>query len=581
MREKWLWGHGEIQCCRTAGKEGQEDDETCHGWRGGKVDAGEAVEGAGGVGGDDEEDERPDAGTEEADEEGDAGEKGPLVLVLVAVVGDGDKVEGVPAHGGAVEAGRRVEEGQDAGGGGDDERRDEHVILRSMLVDLATTVPAPLTAALVPHAPLLAVLRRALQIVAWKSSWYDAFLAVALWWALCLLADPVLRYLLPLLIVVAVVAIPWHQRPAPATETTLQNALADLAAINALRPHAPSTPPPSTLIRIAAVVYVPYLLLTYLVPLRILLALLGTAVLAARAPFTALIISTLSRSAYLRHAFRYLVSILTGNPLPQTVLSYHPSPSSPVPVPALRFLFTVYENQRWWVGLDWTAALLPGERPSWCSPPPTHAPVSPPNAFALPSATTVFLPDGKGHRVKRTAIWRWEEPDWRVVVRREGGPPSRVERPIPEDTSDLPANESTGTKLLKAAGKMRESAMSTTTPPAADDVHEDYPEEDHVATDVDGWVYGDNKWEGPSGKGGMGKYTRYRRWTRVAMVIETVEVVDDGPVGVERPEPTATPETCVPLPGEEVHAVGRMTGSPVDDSPLRQRLRRALSKTSE
>jgi hypothetical protein len=28
--------------------------------------------------------------------------------------------------------------------------------------------------------------------------------------------------------------------------------------------------------------------------------------------------------------------------------------------------FTVFENQRWWVGLDWTHALLPGERASWC-----------------------------------------------------------------------------------------------------------------------------------------------------------------------------------------------------------------------
>ena len=27
--------------------------------------------------------------------------------------------------------------------------------------------------------------------------------------------------------------------------------------------------------------------------------------------------------------------------------------------------FTVFENQRWWVGLDWTHALLPGERASW------------------------------------------------------------------------------------------------------------------------------------------------------------------------------------------------------------------------
>lgn len=31
----------------------------------------------------------------------------------------------------------------------------------------------------------------------------------------------------------------------------------------------------------------------------------------------------------------------------------------------VRLQFTVFENQRWWVGLDWTHALLPGERASW------------------------------------------------------------------------------------------------------------------------------------------------------------------------------------------------------------------------
>lgn len=29
------------------------------------------------------------------------------------------------------------------------------------------------------------------------------------------------------------------------------------------------------------------------------------------------------------------------------------------------YRFEIYENQRWWMGLDWTHALLPGERPTW------------------------------------------------------------------------------------------------------------------------------------------------------------------------------------------------------------------------
>jgi len=154
------------------------------------------------------------------------------------------------------------------------------------------------------------------------------------------------------------------------------------------------------------------------------------------------------------------------------------------------------------MGLDWTAALLPGERPSWCSA--AQYPVSPPNAFSLPKSTTVTVSDGKGMRVRRTAIWRWEEPEWRVMVRRGDGGLSRVERPLPS------VDKEGANRLLK--GKRRESSGSTTAmPPApardlfednADDVDDTSPD---PATDSDGWVYGDNKWENQSSKGGMSK----------------------------------------------------------------------------
>jgi len=124
-----------------------------------------------------------------------------------------------------------------------------------------------------------------------------------------------------------------------------------------------------------------------------------------------------------------------------------------------QFAFTVYENQRWWMGLDWTAALLPGERPSWCNA--SQAALPPPAAFALPAPTTTFLPvDGAPDtREQRTATWAWAEPEWRVVVRRDGeSSPDAVE--------------------------------------GAENTEE---------TDADGWVYADNKWESHSGKGGLGK----------------------------------------------------------------------------
>lgn len=83
------------------------------------------------------------------------------------------------------------------------------------------------------------------------------------------------------------------------------------------------------------------------------------------------------------------------------------------------------------------------------------------------------------------------------------------------------------------------------------------------------------------------QYTRYRRWTRVATVSEVVEVVEDGLVGTER----RTEMLFTPDQNEEnnteavrgisgVYADGTTTRLAEEDSPLRQRLRRALSKPS-
>ncbi|CCM04364.1 uncharacterized protein FIBRA_06536 [Fibroporia radiculosa] len=66
---------------------------------------------------------------------------------------------------------------------------------------------------------------------------------------------------------------------------------------------------------------------------------------------------------------------------------------------------------------------------------------------------------------------------------------------------------------------------------------EDERQDGDMFTDADGWVYGDNKWEGASGKGGMGKYTRFRRWTRIAVLSEIVEPVGPGEMGVRKDTP--------------------------------------------
>ncbi|CDO77701.1 hypothetical protein BN946_scf184969.g52 [Trametes cinnabarina] len=288
-------------------------------------------------------------------------------------------------------------------------------------------------------------------------------------------------------------------------------------------------------------------------------------------------------SAYFRWATYRAWSILSGQPLPPKLVSpqslsdasiaslssSEPGALSagapPSPGSSIRFLFTIYENQRWWMGLDWTAALLPGERPSWCTA--SQQPVAPPSAFTLPAPTTVYTlaPDGK-RRLKRTARWTWEEPEWRVVVRRDGAATSsRVEKPLPVPKEESAAAAS-ASRILKAAGKMRQPSMdagradghkdgdkaaekedgaSTHGDLGVGPARLDAEEDDEPYTDPDGWVYADNKWEGPSSKGGMGKYTRYRRWTRVAVLTETVELVGPGELGIQREQQTSLQDATV------------------------------------
>jgi len=194
------------------------------------------------------------------------------------------------------------------------------------------------------------------------------------------------------------------------------------------------------------------------------------------------------------------------------------------------------------MGLDWTAALLPNERPSWCTS--SLAPSPPPSAFPLPPTTAAYVAVGKNGRAKRIARWTWEEPEWRVVVRKEGQEGVwRVEKTPPKDKDGNDETTGTAARMLRAAQRRRDSTSTSSSGPAesegggeqhSSDSLLDPASEDEAVTDPDGWLYGDNKWEGASSKGGMGKYTRFRRWTRIALLTETIELVGPGELGVVR-----------------------------------------------
>jgi Integral peroxisomal membrane peroxin len=297
--------------------------------------------------------------------------------------------------------------------------------------------------------------------------------------------------------------------PPPVTEMTLQKTISDLEKISALvpAPYALPSLPIMIILRVSAMFYIPYLLLFYFVRLRILVALAGTLILTWRAPWALTVRQGLWRSAWIRWLAYKTWSLLSGEPLLQPirqkddkyVTESAPRPNAKSAIhgssTSLRFEFTVHENQRWWMGLDWTAALLPQERPAWSSA--SEQPVSPPSVFTLPASTTVYTKNGNG-RMKRVATWKWEEDEWRLLVKKQGVGASRVARPLPSLKEELPA----GARLLKAAGMMKDTSITSE---HRDEHHVNEEEEEDVCTDNDGWVYSDNKWEKRSSKGGMGK----------------------------------------------------------------------------
>ena len=257
----------------------------------------------------------------------------------------------------------------------------------------------------------------------------------------------------------------------PSTSETLLITLSDLHFIHALLPPSPLPTVSSTysrfrqlgafrLTRGLLVVWVAWIVLGRTIGFRSLLALAGTAVLLLPSPPLAHLINLLGKSLAIRRAVALAFLFTFGSPpdhsypitphfsplgwakskwttsrRPSLAFSFKPKgnaaalqgsalkdeePEEKAGDP-IYFRFEVHENQRWWMGLDWTSALLPSERPSWCD---SHLlPVSPPPSFALPGPASIILPAptklDPGARVKRLATWRWLDDDWSVV--RAGG----------------------------------------------------------------------------------------------------------------------------------------------------------------
>ncbi|KAG0169872.1 peroxisome- protein [Apophysomyces sp. BC1034] len=128
------------------------------------------------------------------------------------------------------------------------------------------------------------------------------------------------------------------------------------------------------------------------------------------------------------------------------------------------FQFEVYENQRWWLGMDWTTNMMPSERGPWTDK--QLKAISSKESFHLPETTqnTTYHPIGDGSVIERrtSKTWQWADGDWWVDM--TGEVQNRV--------------------------------------------------------DQNGWEYGNNAWKYTTGMPGIKTFTRRRRWCRRARLVE-------------------------------------------------------------
>jgi hypothetical protein len=200
--------------------------------------------------------------------------------------------------------------------------------------------------------------------------------------------------------------------------TTTESVLLTLNDLHSIQNLLPPSPIPNVssiyarfrqlgttrLIRGLIVIWITWIILGHIIGFRSLLAIIGTIILLLPSPTLAHVVDLLSKSLAIRRGVALLFLFTFGSPpehsysmsslgfspmgwakskwaasrRPSLAFSFRPkTEKQPVSGSAIAddddqteenpiyFRFEVHENQRWWMGLDWTSALLPQERPSW------------------------------------------------------------------------------------------------------------------------------------------------------------------------------------------------------------------------
>ncbi|PNS15746.1 hypothetical protein CAC42_4198 [Sphaceloma murrayae] len=394
-------------------------------------------------------------------------------------------------------------------------RQQRSTILLHQKSPLLLATPPQVTRALAYSHAFLIPLNKLAGLLSWTTGdpW-ESFLLVASFWFTVLYGDVILRYAGPLILVIFLIVGMYFRRYSPLSSTgwtgekmkshkrsgsesplehrkSLDEILATLQAFTGrcnilLAPliqmtdflstqqtaTSATTRPALTTLFIHILLASPIWFLFTLPPFRI--------ITTKRIVFATgtLVLSWHSRPARISRAIlwrsrtvRRLASLLTGLQfIPETGTITPRSSSYPASnlgalnamkskSQTIRFTFSLYENQRRWIGLGWTPNMIAYERAPWTDE----------HLNATPSPEHFQLPDIEGGQAK----WRWvPNSTWHVEL----------------PTAPSPKDGKPSTKV----------------------------------TEDDVWVYYDNKWlNGTRGVDGWSKYTRRRKWVRDAELVDT------------------------------------------------------------
>lgn len=395
--------------------------------------------------------------------------------------------------------------------------RNQQTILIHQKSPLLVATPPQVTRVLAYSHPFILPLNHLLGLFAWDTGdpW-ESFLFLVSFWCVLLYGNVVIRWMGPVVLVIALILGMYSRRYSPLSSSTWSDAkkirkradadsrksldeildtlqsftqrcdvlldpflrLTEYLSTQSSATSATTRPALTTLfIRILA--FTPIWIACGLPPLRIIttqrvVLVFGTVVLSWHS-----VPARVSRTILWRsQTVRKTVALLTGlhfvpetssigkarPPLPprnrtSAVQAAQTRAKDKRPNTAVRFTFTLFENQRRWIGLGWTPSLFAYERQAWTDEHLHTTP--PPSEYDVPETDT------------DSTKWRWlPGSEWRV--------------------------DGANTEKEKSAKRIGGGGGG----------------------DESGWVYFDNKWLDGRKEDGWSRYTRRRKWVRDAELIE-------------------------------------------------------------